>query len=259
MVVRIRLSRFGHIHRPFYRIAVAFSRFHVKQKRFIEHVGSYDPIVDPMGNKHLRLNIPRVKYWLSVGAQPSKMVSRILSRFNLLPSLPFTQTVQPDMRLLRGYMDFPIGPAELSRRKKASLNDVFPKDVKFGLKLAKSPLDYQNIINAAKKSDKEKLEQKLKETAASLNKVKELLKTAKGNSCRPELVPRHWRSLYRFGELLHPVKFPFGIAPTDSTQSSWQKARSQYGGQYRHSRNQLYKVVGLDHLKASHTTSATPS
>lgn len=87
MVVAIRLARFGCTHRPFYRVTVADSR-RAPAKKFLEHVGTYDPLPDRMGNKHLRLNIARIKYWIGVGAQPSEVVARLLSRFHLIPTPP---------------------------------------------------------------------------------------------------------------------------------------------------------------------------
>eukprot|EP00741_Cyanophora_paradoxa_P017942 tig00021036_g17325.t1 len=88
MVVRIRLARFGHKDRPFYRIHVADSRRFV-QKKFIENVGTYDPLPNrKTGEKELVLETDRVKYWLSVGAQPSDTVARLLWRAGILPEPP---------------------------------------------------------------------------------------------------------------------------------------------------------------------------
>lgn len=101
MVVRIRLQRHGHIYRPFYRIAVANSERHVS-KKVLDYVGTYDPLVDQFGNKQLRLNIPRVKYWLAVGAQPSDTMRRLLAQFQLLPQPVIKSTAPADAALIRG-------------------------------------------------------------------------------------------------------------------------------------------------------------
>mmetsp|Transcript_38215 Transcript_38215/g.94969 ORF Transcript_38215/g.94969 Transcript_38215/m.94969 type:complete len:117 (-) Transcript_38215:92-442(-) len=84
MVVKIRLARFGHRNMPFYRIFVADSRS-PRDGKHIEVVGHYDPKPEIDGNKHMGLKIDRVKYWLSVGAQPSDTVARLLGQAGILP------------------------------------------------------------------------------------------------------------------------------------------------------------------------------
>jgi small subunit ribosomal protein S16 len=46
----------------------------------LEKVGTYNPIADPRGIKHIELNLERIKYWLGVGAQPSERVNWLLSK-----------------------------------------------------------------------------------------------------------------------------------------------------------------------------------
>jgi small subunit ribosomal protein S16 len=85
MPVRIRLARFGRIRDPFYRIRVQDSR-RSRDGKFIEQVGTYDPIPNRADNmKEVRLDVERIKYWLSVGAQPSKPVARLLGYCGLMP------------------------------------------------------------------------------------------------------------------------------------------------------------------------------
>ncbi|KAK8796240.1 hypothetical protein WA171_004201 [Blastocystis sp. BT1] len=87
MPVVMRLARFGRRHLPFYRIRVCNK--HVKRDgRFIEEVGTYNPIPLDDGVKELRLNVDRIKYWLSVGAQPSETVAVLLGRAGILPPPP---------------------------------------------------------------------------------------------------------------------------------------------------------------------------
>uniref|UniRef100_A0A803KWR2 Mitochondrial ribosomal protein S16 n=1 Tax=Chenopodium quinoa TaxID=63459 RepID=A0A803KWR2_CHEQI len=85
MVVRIRLSRFGCKNKPFYRVMAADSRS-PRDGKHIEVLGYYNPLPD--GQKRMGLNFDRVKYWLSVGAQPSDPVQRVLFRAGLLPPPP---------------------------------------------------------------------------------------------------------------------------------------------------------------------------
>lgn len=56
--------------------------------RFIERLGSYDPIASKDGVKEVRLHSDRLKYWLAVGAQPSDRVAWLMSKYNLLPAAP---------------------------------------------------------------------------------------------------------------------------------------------------------------------------
>ena len=86
-MLRMRLARFGRRNLPFYRIFVADSRAK-RDGRHVERVGTYDPVPGKDGNKHVTLNRERVEYWLSVGAQPSQAVARLLGRAGILPPPP---------------------------------------------------------------------------------------------------------------------------------------------------------------------------
>ncbi|CAA7409321.1 unnamed protein product [Spirodela intermedia] len=87
MVVRIRLSRLGCRNRPFYRVMAADSRS-PRDGKHLEILGYYNPLPGQDGGKRMGLNFDRVKYWLSVGAQPSEPVQRLLFRAGLLPPPP---------------------------------------------------------------------------------------------------------------------------------------------------------------------------
>ena len=76
MAVKIRLLRLGKIRNPQYRIVVADSRTK-RDGRAIEYVGIYQPKHDP---SLIEVNSDRVQHWLSVGAQPSEAVQRILEK-----------------------------------------------------------------------------------------------------------------------------------------------------------------------------------
>ena len=80
MVVRLRLQRFGRTHSPFYRMVAANAKA-PRDGKFLEIVGTYNPIANKKtGVKEIRLKTDRLKYWLSVGAQPSEMVSKLIRR-----------------------------------------------------------------------------------------------------------------------------------------------------------------------------------
>lgn len=79
MVVRIRLARWGAKSNPFYGIVIANSRA-ARDGKHLERVGTYNPIADENKVKHLELDVERIKYWLSVGAQPSDRVAWLLAK-----------------------------------------------------------------------------------------------------------------------------------------------------------------------------------
>ncbi|ORX88997.1 ribosomal protein S16 [Basidiobolus meristosporus CBS 931.73] len=87
MVVRIRLTRLGRKNLPFYHLVVANARS-PRDRRHLEHIGTYNPLPDNEGVKHVSMNMERVKYWLSVGAQPSDPVQKLLSKAGIIPSKP---------------------------------------------------------------------------------------------------------------------------------------------------------------------------
>ena len=74
MGVRIRLARHGAKKKPFYRIVVADSE-NPRDGRFLEKVGTYDPLKDPV---EVSLNPDRIKYWMEKGAIPSDTVKSLL-------------------------------------------------------------------------------------------------------------------------------------------------------------------------------------
>jgi small subunit ribosomal protein S16 len=85
MSLKIRLSRGGAKKRPYYRIVVTDSRS-PRDGRFIERLGSYNPMVPQDHPERLVLNVERAKHWLSVGALPSDRVTRFLAAHDLVPA-----------------------------------------------------------------------------------------------------------------------------------------------------------------------------
>lgn len=74
MAVKIRLTRIGKVHAPFYRVVVADSRTR-RDGRAIEEIGLYQPLSDP---SVIEIDSERAQYWLSVGAQPTEQVKVLL-------------------------------------------------------------------------------------------------------------------------------------------------------------------------------------
>ena len=78
MSVRIRMTRMGRKHRPFYRIVV-IDRQKAREGRSIEEVGTYDPMVKDKSAR-VKLKMDRIEYWQSVGATPSERVATLIKK-----------------------------------------------------------------------------------------------------------------------------------------------------------------------------------
>ena len=84
MSLKIRLARGGAKKRPFYRIVVADSRM-PRDGRFIERVGTYNPMLPKEHPERIELKTERIRHWLSVGARPSDRVARFLGTADIIP------------------------------------------------------------------------------------------------------------------------------------------------------------------------------
>ena len=83
-MLRIRLSMGGVRKRPVYKIVVADGRY-PRDSKFIEKLGSYNPLLPKDKKERIKVEFERVKYWISKGAQPTSRVSRILGEMQLMP------------------------------------------------------------------------------------------------------------------------------------------------------------------------------
>jgi small subunit ribosomal protein S16 len=132
VAVKIRLLRMGKIRNPQYRIVVADSRTK-RDGRAIEYVGIYHPKEEP---SLIKVESERVQYWLSVGAQPSGAVQRILEKtgdwqqFKGLPAPPplkvkeakasRTAAYEAEAKAAAGVADTPAKPAKAARKAAAA-------------------------------------------------------------------------------------------------------------------------------------------
>ena len=80
MAVKIRLRRMGAKKNPYYRIVVADSHF-PRDGRFIEEIGTYDPLTNPVT---IKVDGERAKYWIGNGAQPTETVRALLKKAEVL-------------------------------------------------------------------------------------------------------------------------------------------------------------------------------
>ncbi len=84
MTLKIRLARAGAKKRPFYRIVVADSR-RPRDGRFIEKLGTYNPLLRPDDPDRVTLSEDRVRHWLGRGARPTDRVARFLGNARIIP------------------------------------------------------------------------------------------------------------------------------------------------------------------------------
>ncbi|TMV03755.1 30S ribosomal protein S16 [Ruegeria sediminis] len=77
MAMKIRLARGGSKKRPFYRIVAADSRM-PRDGRFIEKLGTYNPLLPKDSEDRVKMDVERVQYWLGQGAQPTDRIARML-------------------------------------------------------------------------------------------------------------------------------------------------------------------------------------
>ena len=83
MAMKIRLARGGSKKRPFYRIVAADSRM-PRDGRFIEKLGTYNPLLPKDSEERVKMDMERVQHWLDKGAQPTDRVSRFLEAAGVL-------------------------------------------------------------------------------------------------------------------------------------------------------------------------------
>ena len=83
MAMKIRLARGGSKKRPFYRIVAADSRM-PRDGRYIERLGTYNPLLPKDSDERVKMNIERIQYWMSEGAQVTDRVSRFLEAAGIL-------------------------------------------------------------------------------------------------------------------------------------------------------------------------------
>jgi small subunit ribosomal protein S16 len=91
MPLKIRLARGGAKKRPYYSIVVADSRS-PRDGRFIEKLGTYNPMLERSHADRVTLKSERIQHWLSVGAQPTDRVARFLGDAGLIEKPPMRET-----------------------------------------------------------------------------------------------------------------------------------------------------------------------
>ena len=85
MAMKIRLARGGSKKRPFYRIVAADSRM-PRDGRYIEKLGTYDPLLPRDNENRIQMDVERVQHWLERGAEPTDRIARMLEAAGLRPA-----------------------------------------------------------------------------------------------------------------------------------------------------------------------------
>lgn len=116
MAVRIRMKKFGRLHRPFFRIC-AIERQASRDARVIEELGTYDPMVPDVDARAI-LKADRIKYWLGVGALPSDKVRVLIKKYG--PEGTHVAKQAEALARLAQQRSRPEPPTVMPKRKAAS-------------------------------------------------------------------------------------------------------------------------------------------
>ncbi|KAM8913779.1 small ribosomal subunit protein bS16m [Spinachia spinachia] len=91
IVIRLALAGHQQANRPFYRIVAAYNK-RARDGKYIEQLGTYDPLPNVYNEKLVSFNFDRIKYWIGCGAHPTKPVSKLLGLAGFFPLHPMTIT-----------------------------------------------------------------------------------------------------------------------------------------------------------------------
>lgn len=116
MALKIRLARGGAKKRPFYQIVVADARS-PRDGRFVEKVGTYNPMLPQDSQDRVHLKTDRIKHWLSVGAQPTERVALFLGKAQII-DMP-TVRVSPTQSAPKAKAQERMKAAEEARKEAA--------------------------------------------------------------------------------------------------------------------------------------------
>uniref|UniRef100_A0A6I8N5S8 Small ribosomal subunit protein bS16m n=1 Tax=Ornithorhynchus anatinus TaxID=9258 RepID=A0A6I8N5S8_ORNAN len=98
--VAIRLALGGCTNRPFYRIVAAHNK-RARDGKYLEQLGSYDPLPNGNGEKLVGLNLERIRHWIGSGAHLTKPVEKLLGLSGFFPLHPMTITNAERLRRAR--------------------------------------------------------------------------------------------------------------------------------------------------------------
>ena len=130
MAVRIRMKKLGRRHRPFYRICAMDART-PRDGRVLEELGTYDPMVADVDARAV-LKGERIKYWLSVGAQPTEKVRVLIKKYGAEGTHLEQQRAALDrLAQARRRPEPPVhdvGPSETGEAEEAPPEEALPEE-----------------------------------------------------------------------------------------------------------------------------------
>lgn len=91
VVIRLALAGHNQSNRPFYRIVAAYNK-RARDGKYLEQLGTYDPLPNVYNEKLVSFNFDRIKYWIGCGAHPTKPVAKLLGLSGFFPLHPMTIT-----------------------------------------------------------------------------------------------------------------------------------------------------------------------
>nr|XP_046239297.1 28S ribosomal protein S16, mitochondrial [Scatophagus argus] len=91
VVIRLALAGHKQANRPFYRVVAAYNK-KPRDGKYLEQLGSYDPLPNIYNEKLVSFNFDRIKYWIGCGAHPTKPVAKLLGLAGFFPLHPMTIT-----------------------------------------------------------------------------------------------------------------------------------------------------------------------
>jgi small subunit ribosomal protein S16 len=137
MAVKIRLARGGSKKRPFYRIVAADERA-PRDGRYIERLGTYNPLLPKDSGERVVMNVERVQHWLSTGAKPTDRVHRFLDAAGILtrPARSNPNKAKPSAKTLerieakeKARAEAKAAPAEEAATEEAPAEEAAPEEV----------------------------------------------------------------------------------------------------------------------------------
>ena len=123
MALKIRLARKGSTKRPFYHIVTA-AVTSPRDGKFIEKLGTYNPRLEHTNPQRIVMNIERIQYWISKGAQPTDRIRLFLSRAGVLPET--VKSEQTKQHLPRAKAQERLKAAEKAQEKPADAAPAAP-------------------------------------------------------------------------------------------------------------------------------------
>jgi small subunit ribosomal protein S16 len=96
-MLKIRLSRAGRKNLPYYNILIT-NHTSPRDSKFLEKVGTYNPLADDNNDKRIVVNQERIEYWLSVGAKPTEKVAKFLINLGVKGAEKYKPNFKPKQK-----------------------------------------------------------------------------------------------------------------------------------------------------------------